>query len=97
MEFTIVARSTKKVKLIVGILLLMILLNGCGVPIKQSSSLQVCRDAEKAVQNAQQQSDEAIQNLSQTKDKNVSQTTAASLQTLQEAEENAFEKCYKVR
>jgi outer membrane PBP1 activator LpoA protein len=96
MEFTIVARSTKKAKLIVGILLLTILLNGCRVPIRQGSSLQACRDAEKAVENAQQQSDEAIQDLSQSKDKNTFKSTAAKLQTLQEAEENAFEKCYKV-
>jgi len=96
MEFTIVARSTKKAKLIIGILLLTILLSGCRVPIRQGSSLQACRDAEKVVQNAQQQSDEAIQNLSQAKDKNTSKSTAANLQTLQEAEENAFEKCYKV-
>jgi hypothetical protein len=97
MEFTIVARSTKKAKPIAGILLLTILLNGCRVPIKQGSSLQACRDAEKVVQDAQQQSDKAIQDLSQAKDKDTSKITAANLQTLQEAEDKAFEKCYKIK
>lgn len=97
MEFTIVASSKKKTKSLVGILLLVLILSGCRSPIKQGSSLQECRDAEKVVQNAQQQSEQTIQNLSQAKNKNTATSTAANLQTLQEAEEKAFEKCYKVK
>lgn len=95
MKLTLVTQPRKKSKPIVRILLLTIFLGGCGLPIKQESSLQACREAEQVVQNAQQESDQAIGNLSKAKDENSSKTTAVNLQSLQEAEEKAFEKCYK--
>ncbi|MGQ4645978.1 hypothetical protein [Lyngbya aestuarii] len=85
--------AREKTLLSLLIMLLQFLCYGCFVPMVQTNS---CSAAEDQVVKAHQQYTEALQQLS---NGSISEKTAqelqAKLQNREEAEENAFARCYK--
>jgi ABC-type multidrug transport system fused ATPase/permease subunit len=93
MKFT----AATKAKPIVGFFFLMYLLSGCGTQISYAGSTLKCNEAENAVNQAQQEYDEAMQALPKAgKDKNAQKKIVEKVKNLLEAEENALQICNRV-
>lgn len=83
-----------KAKPIVGFFFLMYLLSGCGSQVGYANSTLKCNQAEDAVNQAQQEYDEAMQALPKAgKDKNAQKKIVETVKNLLEAEEKAFQVC----
>lgn len=94
MKFTNVAKAEKKAASISGIFFLMFLLGGCLTPLDQVGQTQKCSNAERAVDEAQKQYDDAFPALAQGRtDESKKQSIALKVQKLQEVQEKAFEMC----
>jgi PBP1b-binding outer membrane lipoprotein LpoB len=98
MKFTNVAKAEKKAASIIGILILIFLLGGCLTPLDQVGQTQKCSKAEKAVDEAQKQYDDAFPSLVQGHtDERTNRSVALKVQKLQEVQEKAFEMCNLVQ
>jgi hypothetical protein len=96
MKFTAVAKANKKAESIVGILFLIVLSSGCGVRVEQKTTFHQCRRAEQAVARTQQDTNNAIQKLAKGKQEKTTKNSSPDLESLQNAEEKAFEVCNDV-
>lgn len=86
-----------QVKSIVGISCLMFFLGGCVTPVNQGAQSMKCRQAEEAVNSAQKQFDDVILDLAKTpQGKSIKKSVPDKVQSLQEAEEKAYEICSRV-
>lgn len=92
------AQANQKVKSTVGILSLTFLCCGCVAQITGIEQVETvnplkCREAEELVKTAQAKSEVAIEEFGQRKNGRTVNKTVTNLQTLQEAEEEAFKMC----
>lgn len=97
MKANVAAKAHNQVKSIVGISFLMFFLGGCVSPVSQGAQSIKCRQAEEAVNSAQKQFDDVIVDLAKTSQGQSTKTSVpAKVQSLQEAEEKAYEVCNRV-
>ncbi|MCA1995521.1 MAG: hypothetical protein LDL41_26255 [Coleofasciculus sp. S288] len=95
MKFNTLIKTKKKVKSITGVLFLTFLGSGCVGQANQTGGIQTCKQADAAVEVAQQQYDNAIQKLATGEITPNTTPSVSIIQNLQEAEETAFEICNK--
>lgn len=89
--------TVAKAKPIVGFFFLMYLLSGCGNQVSYANSTLKCHQAEDAVNQAQQEYDDAMQALPKAgKDKKAQKKIVEKVKSLLEAEEKAFQVCNRV-
>jgi hypothetical protein len=93
MKLSAIAKVKKKAESIVGILFLIVLCYGCGIRIDRTASTQKCNQAEGVVAQAEQKTDKSIQVLAKGKNEKTVKSNYQNLQTLQDAQEKAFDLC----
>lgn len=97
MKFTAVAQTRKPIHSIAGISFLMFFLGGCVTPVSQAGQITKCRQAEQAVNTAQKQFDDSFLDLAKKPtDPTLKNSIPAKVQSLQDAEEKAFQMCHRV-
>lgn len=97
MKFTDIVQAKKKVKSILGIGFLVFFLNGCVTTVSQAGNTVKCRQAEEAVNLAQKQYDDAFEGFAnKPTDESTKKSVPATVQSLQETQEKAFEMCNSV-
>jgi hypothetical protein len=97
MKVNAATKAQNQIQSIVGISLLMFCLGGCVTPVSKAGQSVKCRQAEEAVNTAQKQFDDVILDLAKTPQGESTKTSVpAKVQSLQEAEEKAYEVCNRV-
>jgi hypothetical protein len=96
MKVTIV--QANKFKSSVGCIVLLFSLAGCANGVGQVGVMTKCRQAEVAVDTAQQEYDQAVLNLGKKPtDQQVKNAVPTKAKNLQETEENAYQMCNRLK
>lgn len=94
MNFTKDAQAKNKVELSVAIVVVMFLLSGCITPVNQTEMRLKCKEAEKAVSQAEQEYDSASYELfNGNKDEAAINNFFDKMQNLGDIQEKAFQVC----
>jgi hypothetical protein len=95
MKFIDTTRSQKSAKLSIGLIFLMLFLGGCITPRSQTENTLKCQAAEQAVSEAEQAYEALAQKFATNQNyANTIVQLTKTLQTLEEAQEKAFEFCH---